>query len=163
MRGPRRGTASHQETIVKKTPKNPKQLPLDWEPVRDALGDVLEWGLDIAVALCRDSPEEVESVENVRDFLRAKIDGDRASVRVDDLMFTIALIFGAIDVDLGLDGSTQAVVHDVASALGVGRVGGTAAPVVPIRGHAPVGPSIRRPPSACAGCPYIGAVIPLAA
>jgi hypothetical protein len=146
---------------VKKTQKNQKQLPLDWEPVRDALGDVLEWGLDIAVALCRDYPEEVESVENVRDFLRAKLDGERASVRVDDLMFTIALIFGAIDRDLGLEGESEPALREIASALGVGRVGGTAAPVASIRGVSPV--IRRRRTSACAGCPHVAAVIPMAA
>ena len=146
---------------MKKTQKNQKQLPLDWEPVRDALADVLEWGLDVAVALCRDYPEEVESVENVRDFLRAKLDGERASVRVDDLMFTIALIFSAIDRDLGLDGRSEVAIREVASVLGVGRVGGTAAPIVPIRGASPV--IRRRPTSACAGCPYASTVIPMAA
>jgi hypothetical protein len=75
--------------------------PLDWTPLYQAFREAFEWALDVAVQLARDFPEEVEAVERVRTFMRARITGQPAHVRVDDVLFTFGLIIGAIERDLG--------------------------------------------------------------
>lgn len=53
--------------------------------------------LDWALALARHIPEEIDAVERVRRFVRSAIAGRPARVPLDDLMVTLALVFGAID------------------------------------------------------------------
>ncbi len=74
---------------------------LDWTPLFSAFREAFEWALDVAVGLARDYPEEIEAVERVRTFMRARIAGQPAHVRVDDVLFTFGLIIGAIERDLG--------------------------------------------------------------
>lgn len=75
--------------------------PLDWTPLFGAFREAFEWALNVAVNLAGDFPEEVEAVERVRTFMRARIAGQPAHVRVDDVLFTFGLIIGAIERDLG--------------------------------------------------------------
>ena len=75
--------------------------PLDWTPLFSAFQEAFEWALDVAVALARDFPEEVDAVERVRTFMRARIAGQPSHVRADDVLFTFGLIIGAIERDLG--------------------------------------------------------------
>ncbi|MCX5742968.1 MAG: hypothetical protein NT062_10780, partial [Proteobacteria bacterium] len=51
--------------------------------------------------LARDYPEEVEAVERVRVFMKARLAGKPAIVPVDDVLFTFGLIIGAIERDIG--------------------------------------------------------------
>ena len=46
--------------------------PLDWTPLFSAFREAFEWALDVAAKLARDYPEEVEAVERVRAFMRAR-------------------------------------------------------------------------------------------
>jgi len=75
--------------------------PLDWTPLFQAFKEAFEWALDVAAQLARDYPEEVEAVERVRTFMRKRIAGAPAHVKVEDILFTFGLIFGAIERDLG--------------------------------------------------------------
>ena len=75
--------------------------PLDWTPLFGAFREAFEWALDVAVALAKDFPEEVDAVERVRTFMRARIAGQPSHVRADDVLFTFGLIIGAIERDLG--------------------------------------------------------------
>jgi hypothetical protein len=75
--------------------------PENWTPLFAAFRDAFEWALDVAHHLARDYPEEVESVERVRTFMRKRIAGETAHIRMDDVMFTFALIITAIERDLG--------------------------------------------------------------
>ena len=74
---------------------------LDWMPLFKAFKEAFEWSLDVAAALARDYPEELEAVERVRAFMRARIAGSPASVAVDDVLLTFGLVIGAIERDLG--------------------------------------------------------------
>ena len=74
---------------------------LDWQPLFTAFREAFDWALDVAVALARDFPEEVEAVERVRTFMRARLRGHRANVSIDDVLFTFGLLIGAIERDLG--------------------------------------------------------------
>jgi hypothetical protein len=75
--------------------------PLDWASLFGAFKEAFEWALDVAKNLARDYPEEVEAVERVRAFMRKRIAGMPAHIRIDDVLFTFGLIIGAIDRDLG--------------------------------------------------------------
>ena len=66
-----------------------------------AFKDAFEWALDVAKRLARDYPEEVEAVERVRSFMRARMAGQNPIVPVDDVLFTFGLVIGAIERDLG--------------------------------------------------------------
>lgn len=71
---------------------------LDWKPLYRALQESVEWALDVAAKLAAPYPEEVESVENVRRFVRLKLAGcPSAEVRLTDLMLTFGIIIAAIE------------------------------------------------------------------
>ena len=113
---------------MKKTDKKHKDAAhgrsaarLDWSPVWDALDDMLEWALDIGVDRARDDGE-VEAIENVRDFLRASIDGEAASLRIDDFVFTLGTVLSALERDLGFGGVVDVLVAQLARDLGAGRM-----------------------------------------
>jgi hypothetical protein len=74
--------------------------PLDWTPLFHAFREAFEWALDVAAGLARDYREEVEAVERVREFMRARLAGEPANLSVDDVLFTFALIIVAIERDL---------------------------------------------------------------
>ena len=67
-----------------RTPEITGAGPLDWTPLFAAFREAFEWALDVAVGLAGDFPEEVEAVERVRTFMRARIAGQPSHVRVDD-------------------------------------------------------------------------------
>ena len=73
---------------------------LDWKPLYSALQDSIEWALDVAAQLAAPYPEEVDAIESVRAFVRAKLAGQPAEVRVRDLMLTFGIIIAAIERDL---------------------------------------------------------------
>jgi hypothetical protein len=108
------GIARSQENLVKKQSKEKsvarrqkveRELeqsgPLDWTPMFQAFKEAFDWALDVGAGLARDYPEEVEAVERVRAFMHKRIKGEAAHVRIDDVLFTFALIIGAIERDLG--------------------------------------------------------------
>ena len=74
---------------------------LDWTPMFQAFREAFEWALDVARQLARDYPEEVETVDRVRAFMRKRRVGETAHIQADDVWFTFALIIGAIERDLG--------------------------------------------------------------
>ena len=84
-----------------RTPELDDSGPLDWTPWFRAFKEAFEWALDVAVGLAEDFPEEVEAVHRVRAFMHKRIAGQPAHCRVDDVLFTFALIIGAIERDLG--------------------------------------------------------------
>ena len=89
-----------QRNVIR-APEHDCADPLDWTPLFSAFEQAFEWALDVAAQLARDYPEEVEAVERVRAFMRKRIAGIPAHVRVDDVLFTFGLIIGAIERDLG--------------------------------------------------------------
>ncbi len=93
----------------KKDRKYPRDAQLDrdvvrdWQPLFAHLTDVIDWGLDIAAKLSRDDEEDRRAIENVRTFAHAWLEGRRADVPLTDLLTTIAILFAAIELDLGID------------------------------------------------------------
>jgi hypothetical protein len=74
---------------------------LDWTLLFRAFLEAFEWTLDVARGFARDFPEEVAAVERVRTFMRRRVSGQVAHVRLEDVLFTFGLIMGAIERDLG--------------------------------------------------------------
>jgi hypothetical protein len=74
---------------------------LDWSLLFRAFKDASEWVLDCAAHTARDYPDEVAAVERVRKFMRSRNAGYAAHLRIDDLLFTFALVLASIDRDLG--------------------------------------------------------------
>lgn len=90
-----------KKRITKREAEIDSSGPLDWTPLFSAFKEAFEWALDVASALARDYPEEVDAMERVRAFMRKRIAGQTSHVRVDDVLFTFGLIIGAIERDLG--------------------------------------------------------------
>ena len=74
---------------------------IDWTPLFKTFREAFDWALDVAADLARDFQEEVDAVERVRTFMRARLSGRAANVRIEDVLFTFGLLIGAIDRDLG--------------------------------------------------------------
>jgi hypothetical protein len=108
--GKARHCLAQEETVSRKQKNKPKRNvmrdagDLDWKPLYRALHDSIEWALDVAAKLAAPYPEEVEAIENVRAFVRAKLAGKPAEVRLRDLMLAFGIIIAAIDRDLTPDG-----------------------------------------------------------
>lgn len=78
---------------------DPTRLP-NWIPLFQAFAEALEWALDRAANLARPYPAEVATIERVRTFIRRRTAGELAHLRVDDLLFAVGLIAGALERDL---------------------------------------------------------------
>ena len=68
-----------------------------WLPMFSAFRASFDRVLDAAKHVARDYPAEVATVERVRTFMNRQLHGAPAHVRMDDVMFTLALIVAAID------------------------------------------------------------------
>ena len=75
----------------------------DWGSLFQQLSGVIDWALDIAAKLAHDDEEDLDAIENVRDFVHGWLDGRRAEVPLTDLLTSIAILFAAIEIDLGID------------------------------------------------------------
>ena len=77
----------------------------DWQPLFARLQDAIDWALDIARTLARDYDEEIEAVERVRGYVHAWLEGRRVDIDMNDVYTTLAILFAAIELDLGIDTS----------------------------------------------------------
>ena len=66
-----------------------------------AFREASDWVLDVAAHIARDYRDEVAAVERVRAFMHAKLVDRPAQLRIDDVLFTFALVLAAIERDLG--------------------------------------------------------------
>jgi hypothetical protein len=77
----------------------------DWQPLFARLQDAIEWALDIAVKLARDYDEEIDAIERVRGYVHAWLEGRRVDIDMNDVYTTLAILFAAIELDVGIDSS----------------------------------------------------------
>lgn len=77
--------------------------PFAWDAVQDAFRAGLETGLDAAAKRAAGYPQRVEAVARTRAFFRARFAGRAAHVHWEDVLYTFALIVGAIDAQLATD------------------------------------------------------------
>jgi len=105
------GIARSQERTMKETEKRKhsrgrvRDVVRDWQPLFARLQDAIEWALDIAVKLARDYDEEVEAIERVRGYVRRWLEGHRVDIDMNDVLTTLAILFAAIELDVGIDNS----------------------------------------------------------
>jgi hypothetical protein len=86
-----------------------------------AFAEILEWLFDRAQVFAREYPEEVAAVERIRVFVRRNA-GDpapRVCAHVEDLLFTLGLIAGALEQQRQ---RTRGVIASPALAVGSGRL-----------------------------------------
>jgi hypothetical protein len=95
---------------VQRSTKRKKQgsVVRDWKPLLEAMKDVIDWALDIAVALAKDLDEDKDAIEKVRSSFHAWLDGRPSEIEISDLLVTFGTILAAIEIDLGID-STAAL------------------------------------------------------
>jgi len=74
---------------------------LDWTLLFHAFEDALEWAFDAAQDFARQFPAEVDAVERVRAFTRRQNSGRPGQLHINDLLFTFALVAGALERDVG--------------------------------------------------------------
>ena len=77
----------------------------DWQPLFARLQDAIDWALDIARRLAADYDEELEAIERVRGYVRAWLEGRRVDIDMNDVYTTLAILFAAIELDVGIDSS----------------------------------------------------------
>lgn len=82
-------------------PDGSRTTVLEWLPLISAFRDTVEWVLDIAADIAADYPDEVAAVHRVRSFLRHRMAGYPATLRLQDVLFTVGLVLAAIERDLG--------------------------------------------------------------
>jgi hypothetical protein len=99
-------------------PKGRRAIVRDWQPLFARLQETIEWALDIAVKLSRDYEEEIEAIERVRGYLRAWLEGRRVDIDMNDVLTTLAILFAAIEIDVGIDSSPLvAAMHELPEKL----------------------------------------------
>jgi hypothetical protein len=74
-----------------------ERAPLDWAPMFRAFHEMFEYVLDVAADAARNFPDEVAAVERVRTFVRRRIAGYAAHVRMDDVLFAFALMLVGLE------------------------------------------------------------------
>lgn len=97
-----------KKTEKKKHPRGAsagRDVVRDWQPLFARLQDAIDWALDIAVKLARDYDEEIEAIERVRGYVHAWLEGRRVDIDMDDILTTLAILFAAIELDVGIDSS----------------------------------------------------------
>ena len=95
-----------KKTEKKKHPRSAgRDVVRDWEPLFARLRDTIDWALDIAKRLARDYEEDVETVERVRFYVHAWLEGRRVDIDMTDIYRVLAILFAAIELDVGIDNS----------------------------------------------------------
>ncbi len=92
---------------AKKTPRgaNASIRVRDWMPLFARFQEVIHWALDIAAKLARDDEEEHAAIERVRGYIDGWLEGRRIEVDTGDVLTVLAILFAAIELDLGIDSS----------------------------------------------------------
>jgi hypothetical protein len=75
----------------------------DWQPLFTRLQEAIDWALDIAKHLAGDIDEDIESIERTRGYVHAWLEGRRVDIDMNDVLTTLAVLFAAIEIDLGID------------------------------------------------------------
>jgi hypothetical protein len=129
-----------------KRPRGTSSSPAvrDWQPLFGRLRETVDWALDLAKHLAGDIDEDVEAIERTRGYLHAWLEGRRVDIDMNDVLTTLAVLFAAIEIDLGVDSSP--IVHSLSRVERMLHLPGAARdelPTVVIR------TPIRRRNSAC--------------
>ena len=90
----------------KQEPKKSRRAEVrDWQPLFERLQDAIDWALDIAKHLAREIEEDVDAIERTRGYVRGWLEGRRVDVDMNDILTTLAVLFAAMEIDLGIDSS----------------------------------------------------------
>ena len=98
-----------EQDEIKKPPRassSSRGVVREWHRLFAQLRETLDWAFDIAKKLARDDDEEREAIERTRSYVHAWLAGRPAEIDMRDVLTTLAIIFAAIEIDLGIDTST---------------------------------------------------------
>ena len=77
----------------------------DWRELFTRLRDTINWALDLARKLANHDEEELEAIERTRGYLHDWLAGRPVEIDMNDVLTTLAILFAAIEIDLGIDSS----------------------------------------------------------
>ena len=78
---------------------------LKWAALLGAFQGVINWGLDAASRLAAPYPDEIDTIERVREFVSGRVRGHADKIDLDDLLFAFALAMAAVDAERGAPGA----------------------------------------------------------
>jgi hypothetical protein len=67
------------------------------------LGGVADWVLDLAAHRSNDDEENLDAVENVRDYVRGLFEGGRSTPPFGDVFTVIAILIEALDIEVPIE------------------------------------------------------------
>ena len=90
---------------------------LDGEDLLRAAREPIEWLLTLAHRLAANDPEEIAAIDRLRAAFHARIAGRAIGVRMSDVLVAFALLVGALDHRIVLEGVTRTIADGVATLL----------------------------------------------
>ena len=77
----------------------------DWKELFSRLRDAIDWALDLARTLAREDDDELDAIERTRGYVHDWLAGRPVEIEMSDVLTTLAILFAAIEIDLGIDSS----------------------------------------------------------
>ena len=117
---PHDGTAgptpcSHAEPSADVDPEDERLL--DGAELLRAAREPIEWLLTLAHRLAAGEPEEVAAVDRLRAAFHARLAGREIGVRMSDVLIAFALLVGALDPGIVVEGVTRTIADGVRTLL----------------------------------------------
>lgn len=118
-----RGTAAMPAACPVSRGDPSEATDVDGEPLLDGLDllravrEPLEWLLTLAHRLAGDEPEEVAAIDRLRAVFHARLAGRAIGVRHSDVLIGFALLIGALDPAIVLEGVRRTIADGVATLL----------------------------------------------
>ena len=122
------GTVSHGDTAVptadrSTSPEPSGEIDPDGEQLLDgaellrAARDPVEWLLTLAHRLAANEPEEIAAIDRLRAAFHARLAGRDIGVRKTDVLIAFALLVGALDRNIVIEGVSRTIADGVATLL----------------------------------------------
>jgi len=122
------GAASNGFTTTPTTdpgepPERPTEVDPDGEQLLDgaellrAARDPIEWLLTLAHRLAAGEPEEIAAIDRLRAAFHARLAGRAIGVRMTDVLIAFALLVGALDRSIVVEGVSRTIADGVATLL----------------------------------------------
>ena len=109
--------------ISRTDPSDDSETAVDEEPLLDgadllrAAREPIEWLLTLAHRLAANDPEEIAAIDRLRAAFHARIAGRAIGMRRSDVLIAFALLVGALDRGVVLEGVTRTIADGVATLL----------------------------------------------
>jgi hypothetical protein len=112
---PRVGRAADTEPSL--AAESQDERLLDGAELLRTAREPIEWLLTLAHRLAGGDPEEVAAIDRLRSAFHARLAGRTVGVRMRDVLIAFALLVGALDPSVVVDGVARTVADGVATVL----------------------------------------------